>query len=1168
MAVIDGERRVVSVLMADIAGSTAIGERLGPERSKFLFDEVMRLMTAEVERYEGTVAQLLGDGLLAMFGAPVAHEDDSERAVRAGLAIQRALAAYAVEVREAYDIELGARIAVNTGPVVVSAGEGDDGRRYNALGDTVNVTARLQALSSQTEVTLGPQTAAQVRGCFELEELGETQIRGREAPIDSFRVLSELEPMRRRPSEPMVGRDADLGILGDVLERLADGIGAIVSITGEPGIGKSRLVLEAADPLRDRLRVLEGRGLSYTESFPYWPIRELLRDWLGIGQLASEARARLDLKTALHGAFGDDPEPYPFLAGLLGLQPDAESNGLREFSGEAISRRSGEVVAELLGRLARERPLLVVLEDLHWADEPTLELIESLFALTESEPLGLVMLYRTDREAPSWRMGERARQLYPHRYREIELRALDAPAGERLVEALADGPLPDGVASLLVQRAGGNPLFLAEALRDQIERGTLERATEGWSATSDSPLEVPALVQGVLQARLDRLDPAAREVVAVAAVVGRRFGMPLLELLVDPTTLPAALSQLLRLELIVEEQRRPFPAYRFRLGLAQEAAYATITEARRKALHGRVGRALEQLTESEGVSGRTLAHLARHFSEADDAPRAAEYLILAGDAARAIYADQEAIHHYRRARSFLQRIGDDRRSRETLFKIALVHHLAFDFASAESAYDEAFACKVEAIVQPEAVERLVTALPPPTHLAPGLEYISDVSALTAHVFNGLLVVDRDLNVMPSLADNFRVSADGLSYLFQIRGTARWSDGEPVTAHDFVDTWERARRLSTATAFLLEDMERAEALDDHTLEVTLSAPRNYFLYVLAAPASYPWPRHLCERFGELWHGEQPLVSNGPFLLDDVREDCLTLVANPSFDGARGNLREVEVRYRDAGSDPVARWNEGEYDALSTAHALGESINETDLSVAPALGTTMLGFHLIKPFDDPRVRSAVAAVIAELGGEMERLGMAARPSRGGGLMPPAMPGHMHHTRAELTLDQARELLAEAGFAGGEGMPAVRSALPPYLRPLEASLTERLAQLGLGCEVTWVERGAPISPLDCHLWLSTWLADYPDPDGFFRGLMTDRQDGLLENANLTDLLAEARASRDRDERLRLYSEVDHRLVEQSLLVPVAYSRAVLLTRPWVHGLWANALTPIRFDGATIER
>src|SRR5690242_1206595 len=233
MAVIDGERRVVAVLMADVAGSTAIGERLGPERSKFLFDEVMRLMTAEIERYDGTVAQLLGDGLLAMFGAPVAHEDDSERAVRAGLAIQRALEGYAREVREAYGVDLRARIAVNTGPVVVSPAD-DDGRRYNALGDTVNVAARLQALAGEAEVTLGSQTAAQVRDCFELEELGETQLRGRDAPVGRFRVLGELDQVRRRPSEPLVGRDRELADVRDALERVADGIGEIVSVTGEP----------------------------------------------------------------------------------------------------------------------------------------------------------------------------------------------------------------------------------------------------------------------------------------------------------------------------------------------------------------------------------------------------------------------------------------------------------------------------------------------------------------------------------------------------------------------------------------------------------------------------------------------------------------------------------------------------------------------------------------------------------------------------------------------------------------------------------------------------------------------------------------------------------------------------------------------------------------------
>ena len=342
MVVTEGERRVVAVLMADVAGSTAIGERLGPERSKFLFDEVVRLMAEQVERYEGTVAQLLGDGLLAVFGAPVAHEDDSERAVRAGLAIQRALAAYSRDVAEAYDIELRARVAVNTGPVLITPdAEGPD--RWNALGDTVNVTARLQALAGEADVTLGPGTAAQVRDCFELEDLGPTELRGRSRPVDRFRVVSERDrhppPRRRAAARPRRGaRDA----CAPPLERLAEGIGVIVSVTGEPGIGKSRLVAEAVEPVRDRLRLLVGRSLSYTQGFSYWPIRDLLRDWLGASATSSEARVRFDLKAALHelyGAGGD--ERYPFLANLLGLQESDRRAAGRRCASSRATRCTG-----------------------------------------------------------------------------------------------------------------------------------------------------------------------------------------------------------------------------------------------------------------------------------------------------------------------------------------------------------------------------------------------------------------------------------------------------------------------------------------------------------------------------------------------------------------------------------------------------------------------------------------------------------------------------------------------------------------------------------------------------------------------------------------------------------------------------------------------------------
>ncbi|HXD69843.1 MAG TPA: adenylate/guanylate cyclase domain-containing protein, partial [Gaiellales bacterium] len=278
MVVTEGERRVVAVLMADVAGSTAIGEQLGPERSKFLFDEVVRLMAEQVERYDGTVAQLLGDGLLAVFGAPVAHEDDSERAVRAGLALQRALAAYSRDVDEAYGIELRARVAVNTGPVLITA-DADGEEHFNALGDTVNVTARLQALAGDSDVTLGPDTAVQVRDCFELEDLGPTELRGRSRPVDRYRVVGERDRGERPADGPLVGRATELAEVRDAFERLGDGIGVIVSLTGEPGIGKSRLAAEAVGPYRDRLKVLVGRGLSYTQGFSYWPVRDLLRDW-------------------------------------------------------------------------------------------------------------------------------------------------------------------------------------------------------------------------------------------------------------------------------------------------------------------------------------------------------------------------------------------------------------------------------------------------------------------------------------------------------------------------------------------------------------------------------------------------------------------------------------------------------------------------------------------------------------------------------------------------------------------------------------------------------------------------------------------------------------------------------------------------------------------------
>ena len=275
MSVTAGERRVVSALIADVAGSTAIGERLGPERSKFLFDEIARLFEAEVRRFDGTVAQHTGDGVLAVFGAPVAHEDDSVRAVRAACALQQAFAVYSRDVAEAYGIELAARAAVNTGPVVVPAGDAPADVTFNALGDTVNVAARLQSHARPGGVVVGPLTARQVEVHFELEPLGGLELKGKSEREPAFLINGPRIAPAAAPGTRLVGRGREVATIERVFGDLLAGRGAIVSVTGEPGIGKSRLVREVRARFEDEVVILEGSGVSYAEAMPYWPVARL-----------------------------------------------------------------------------------------------------------------------------------------------------------------------------------------------------------------------------------------------------------------------------------------------------------------------------------------------------------------------------------------------------------------------------------------------------------------------------------------------------------------------------------------------------------------------------------------------------------------------------------------------------------------------------------------------------------------------------------------------------------------------------------------------------------------------------------------------------------------------------------------------------------------------------
>ena len=1150
MSVSTGTQRIVTVLFADVVGSTAIGERLGPERSKFLFDEIVALIAGEVRRFDGTIAQLTGDGLFALFGAPVGHEDDAERAVRAALAIQTAIAAYGEELRSGYGVDLGVRVALNTGPVVLTDDDGAD--RYNALGDTANIAARLQELAPDGGIVVGPETERQVQYCFELESLGEVELRGLERPLRAARVTGARGPAQVRAVVPVVGRARELEVLDGVCQAIADGSGSIVSITGESGIGKSRLVIEARRRFGDRIRFLEGRAGSYAENFPYWPVRDLLRDWLGIGVDAPEARVRLELKAALGALDGGVEGAYPFLARLLGLPLEAEADGvLRELSRESVQQQTFGAVAAVMRRLAEERPLCIVVDDLQWADSLTLELVEELLALTDEVQLGVVLIYRADRDQPSWRLGEHARAVFPHRYCEIELRPLPATASRELTEALAEATLPGSLADLLAERAGGNPFFLEEALQDLIERGALLRRNGAWEL-ADSQVIVPTLVQGALQARLDRLPARTREVVSVASAIGRGFGLPLLERLLPREQVVPALSDLMRLDLIVEVSRRPAPEYRFRHGLVQEVAYGSLLEPARRSLHRRIGEALEMLY---GESGDALfGPLARHFAEADEPERAARYLLAAGDAARAVYADHEAVEHYRRAREFLRRLDDPGRERETLFKIALVRHLAFDYARAGQAYDAAFDCSAEQRGERAAApEQLVLSLVRPDSYAPGDTYSTESAIVIEQLFRGLLRVDHDLNVVPELAQNMNVSDDGLTYLFMLREDACWSDGHPLTAGDFVYAWRKLREEGHVTAFLLDDIASAEALDDWTLEVHLREPRNYFPYVLASHWAYPWPRHRADEVGAAWRRPESLVGNGPFVLAAVDQDGARMTSNPHWQAASGNVGEVRIRFREPKTEhSLDEWLAGSHD-LELAREAPAAAADTVAARSPTLSTSFLGLNAdLEPLTDERVRRALAHAIDREALLLDWPGVDLAAARGGAI-PPVMPGHGDAPGVPYDAGKARELLAEAGFADGKGLPELVITAAPW-SPAEA-LAAQLAQVGIAARIVAPARHFFVEP-HVHAWFSGWHADYPDPDGFYRGLLEldlplhrdDESDALLERA---------RASRDRDERLRLYREFERLWIGQrAALIPLSYSRQLLLRRPHVQNLRLNPM------------
>jgi class 3 adenylate cyclase/tetratricopeptide (TPR) repeat protein len=622
------ERRVITALFADIAGSTQLGERLDPEDFRDLTDGALSRMGSAIEGLGGTVRGTAGDGILGLFGAPTAHEDDAERAVLAGLRLVEALGAYGREAAQQWNVgDFHVRVGIETGLAVVGQVRAGSHVQYDASGDCLNTAARLEGAADVDGVLVGPTTHRLVREAFDWSEQRPLALKGKAQPVAARHALSSRGDRPRSGAAPttrLVGRDQELALAGEILAQVKAGESSTVFVTGVAGIGKTRFMGEVRSLFMSQQTGapaaiwLEGSCVSYGLDEPFLPFRQVLRQALGDRKPGADRIASM-------------------LEMILGLPMDeADSIRIAALSAETLQQSVIESFADLVVELSAQGPVAVALDDLHWADAASLRLAEGLIARLATEPGVLMVLgMRSDTERPSWTLRE---QGVAGGARELRLAALDQDAERGLISSLVGaGTLPEELESRLLQRAEGNPFYLGELLRSLRDTGAIVKASGGWSFDGSIHVELPDTVERVVLTRVDRLPAADRDLLDSAAVLGREFDLPLLGRVARTRVTPGSLANLIHLGLFEKSLGEEF---RFSHPLIQETAYSSMLRRGRRALHARAAAAIEELAV-EG-SGAHHAVLARHHSAAGHPAEAITYHRLAAIDALRVVASGEA----------------------------------------------------------------------------------------------------------------------------------------------------------------------------------------------------------------------------------------------------------------------------------------------------------------------------------------------------------------------------------------------------------------------------------------------------------------------------------------------------------------------------------------------
>ncbi|HEY5999681.1 MAG TPA: adenylate/guanylate cyclase domain-containing protein [bacterium] len=659
------ERRQVTVVFADITGFTALCEGRDQEEVAAFTDAVLRELSAPVYHYEGYVDKFIGDAVMAVFGAPLAHEDDAERALRAALEMRRTMAGLDHQWRGRLGRELELHVGVNTGEVI--AGFSGLQMSYRVVGDTVNTAARLGEAAPPGTIYVSRDTYRLARDAFSFLAMEPIQVKGKTRPL----VVYELEQARldHRKTRGLtdltpvfVGREAELRELERIAVDLGAGHGRLVAVTGEAGIGKSRLMDEWHDRLRrgGSVNWIEGRCLPFTAALAYGPFLDLLRRYAGIDEEQNEGAVRRRLDSAVGRFFPGDAEARAVFANLMGLGlADEERTLLAGIPAKGLRDRLFALVEEIFTTLAMDCPTVLVIEDLHWADVASHELLEHLFPLAQRLPLAITLVGRP--VAGGSPAVVAARERYATHFTDLALAPLtEAGAAEMASRLLSLEEIPEELRDLVVRRAEGNPFYVEETIRSLIEQGALVRPGDGrWKiGAAIGRVVVPDTLHGLLMSRLDRLPTGTRQLAQRASVIGRIFLYRVLHRMTDEDGgIDEGLGQMEREDLIRKRASDPELEYMFRHALTQEVAYASLLAPRRAELHRRVGEVMEELFA--GRIGEFTRIIGEHFLKGEAWGRAADYLVRSGDAAARLFAQAEARADYGHALLALERLPGD-----------------------------------------------------------------------------------------------------------------------------------------------------------------------------------------------------------------------------------------------------------------------------------------------------------------------------------------------------------------------------------------------------------------------------------------------------------------------------------------------------------------------------